>query len=147
MKRNEMVLYYTPAPAPHIPLMKSVLVRMGVRIKNVAPEQSCQTVGWLAGLPGFEEIPETDTESGSQPAIPEELLIMKNFSSRRIDELLMNLRRAGVPRIALKAIVTESNSGWTLYELYTELKKEHEAMTVKTAASSLQTDAGPQKDR
>ena len=106
-----------------------------------------RTERWLAGLPGFEEIPETDTESGSQPAIPEELLIMKNFSSRRIDELLMNLRRAGVPRIALKAIVTESNSGWTLYELYTELKKEYEAMTVKTAASSLQTDAGPQKDR
>ena len=54
---------------------------------------------------------------------------MHNFSSRRIDELLLNLRRAGVPRIALKAVVTEHNSGWTFRHLYEEIKKEHEAMT------------------
>ena len=40
----------------------------------------------------------------------QEMLVMHRFSERRLDELLMNLRKAGVPKIALKAIVTESNA-------------------------------------
>ena len=39
--RGEMVLYYNPengAPARQTALMKSVFVRMGVRIRNVRPE-------------------------------------------------------------------------------------------------------------
>ena len=35
-------------------MMKSVLVRMGVKIRNVAPDQVLETVGYLAGVPGFE---------------------------------------------------------------------------------------------
>ena len=45
------------------------------------------------------------------------------------DMLLAGLRRAGVPRIALKAVLTEHNSDWTFYHLYQELKEEHETMT------------------
>ncbi len=122
---KEMVLYYTPAPLPHVPKLKAVLVQMGVRIKNISSEQTGQTVGFLAGVPGY--------ESGAVVAdalpIPEEILVMKNFSSSRIDQLLLALRKAGVPKIALKAIVTESNCPWTFYQLYEELKEEHEAMS------------------
>ena len=84
-----------------------------------------ETVGFLAGLPGFE----AGTTAGEEiPVIPEEMLVMKQFSSRRLDELLLNLRKAGVPRIALKAVVTEQNAQWPFYSLYQELRKEHEAM-------------------
>ena len=62
-------------------------------------------------------------------SMDEEMLVMKNFTSRRMDELLMNLRKAGVPRIALKAVITEQNSHWTFRQLYRELKEEHKAMT------------------
>ncbi len=152
---REMVLYYTPENTPNAAKLKGVLVRMGVRIKNISPEQTGQTIGYLAGLAGFKETdsPEAENEvpenagtdaavcfgqaAGAQSAarnlparhIPCEILVMHNFTSRRIDELLLNLRRAGVPRIALKAVVTEHNSRWTFYHLYEEIKKEHEAMT------------------
>ena len=159
---KELVLYYTPSPAPHVAKLKSVLVRMGVRIKNISPEQVNQTVGYLAGLPGFEECAnqaaefceaeklgkaeksgetersgeaEKSGEAGTLdkaaklPVIPEEVLVMKNFTSRRIDELLLGLRKAGVPKIALKAIITEQNSKWTFYQLYEELREEHQAMS------------------
>ena len=43
--------------------------------------------------------------------------------------LLAGLRGAGVPRIALKAVLTEHNSDWTFYHLYQELKEDHETMT------------------
>lgn len=122
--RNEMVLYYSPAPRPHVVKLKGVLVRMGVRIRNIGGDQVNQRVGYLAGMPGFEE-----EQEPSAPFIEDEILVMKNFNSRRIDELLMNLRKAGVPKIALKAIITEQNSKWTFYQLYEELKEEHAAMS------------------
>lgn len=128
---KEMVLYYTPSPASHVAKLKSVLVRMGVKIKNIGPEQVNQTVGYLAGLPGYEE--QESTVAAELPVIPEEMLVMKNFTSSRIDALLFGLRKAGVPKIALKAIITESNSKWTWYQLYEELKEEHAAMSAPQA--------------
>lgn len=139
---REMVLYYTPADTPNVAKLKGVLVRMGVRIKNISPDQTGQTIGYLAGLPGFscgeradaaspagEAARQQEAERAAAPPIPCEVLVMHQFTSRRIDELLRNLRKAGVPRIALKAVVTEHNSHWTFYHLYEEIKKEHEAMT------------------
>lgn len=122
---KETVLYYTPRQASHVAGLKGVLVRMGVRIKNIRPEQVTQTVGYLSGMDGFEasELP------AELPLLEEEMLVMKGFTGRRVDELLMNLRKAGVPKINLKAVVTESNCPWTFCKLYEEIKEEHEAMS------------------
>ena len=122
---KELVLYYTPEKSDADRLLKGVLVRMGVRIRNIAPEQTGEKVGALAGLPGFEE-QAGETEA---PVIPEKLLVLRGFSQRRLQELLGGLRKAKVPPIPLKAMVTEHNADWTLYELYQEIQKEHEMMT------------------
>ena len=153
---REMVLYYNPDQSPYAAKLKGVLVRMGIRIKNIAPEQTGELVGTLAGMPGYAEGEElwkqaiaqkksqkadegagqvrgqADSDTADQesiPQIPEEILVMKNFTGHRIDALLLNLRKAGVPKIALKAVITEQNSCWTFYQLYEEIKKEHLAMT------------------
>ena len=135
MAAKEMVLYYQPerekeaGNASKAAKLKGVLIRMGIRIKNITPEQTGQTIGYLAGFDGFDEM---EPQEGSvAPEIDEEMLVMKNFTNRRIDELLVGLRRAGVPKIELKAVVTETNCGWSFYTLYEELKKEREAMTKK----------------
>ena len=145
-KMMETVLYYNPGrpeTMKHVAMMKSVLVRMGVRIKNIGPEQVLEKVGYLAGMEGFEaaetgtaetEAAETGTaeiKAGPDelPVIPEEVMVLKQFSSQRLDMLLAGLRRAGVPRISLKAVLTEHNSEWTFYHLYQELKEEHATMT------------------
>lgn len=140
-KMTETVLYYNPGrpeTMKHVAMMKSVLVRMGVRIKNIGPEQVLEKVGYLAGMEGYEAAGESAVGGGIEaagtgpaelPVIPEEVMVLKQFSSQRLDMLLSGLRRAGVPRIALKAVLTEHNSGWTFYHLYQELKEEHETMT------------------
>ena len=104
----------------------------------------------LAGVPGFEEKTDAtadtleanktnaDALSSANPAadtvkaspsqsIPEEVLVLHQFSEQRLDALLHALRKANV-RIALKAIVTEQNCGWTFYQLYEEIRQEHEKM-------------------
>ena len=137
-----MVLYYQPEKDRQsgndtkAAKLKAVFVRMGIRIKNISPEQVNQTVGYLAGLDGFEE-----KEQEGCPDVEEEILVMKNFSNRRIDELLLNLRRAGVPKIDLKAVITDTNCKWNFYDLYLELKKEHDTMSGTIETDSKDAEA------
>ena len=123
---KETVLYYTPQSTKQSRTLKGILVRMGIRIRNISPQQVNQTVGMLAGVPEFEEKADTVKASPSQ-SIPEEVLILHQFSEQRLDALLLALRKANV-RIALKAIVTEQNCSWTFYQLYEEIRQEHEKM-------------------
>lgn len=128
----ELVLYYStgdPRMKKQEMMMKSVLVRMGVKIRNVTPDQVLESVGYLAGVPGFEkrEVPEQG-KTEEMPQITEQMLVMKDFTSRRIDTLLLNLRKAKVPKINLKAVVTEQNAGWSFYHLYEEIVEEHRKM-------------------
>ena len=123
---KETVLYYTPQPTKQSRTLKGILIRMGIRIRNISPQQVNQTVGMLAGVPGFEEKADAVKASPSQ-SIPEEVLVLHQFSEQRLDALLLALRKANV-RIALKAIVTEQNCGWTFYQLYEEIRQEHEKM-------------------
>lgn len=144
-KMQEMVLYYrAPGSVGNAEeteevnmqaektnrMLKSVLVRLGVRIKNIGPDQVMEKVGYLAGLPGYKA--EQEVLSGELneelPYIGQDVLVMKNFTSGRIDVLLAALRKAGVPKIALKAVITPQNADWSFYQLYQELVKEHQAM-------------------
>ena len=129
----ELVLYYStgdPRMKKQEMMMKSVLVRMGVKIRNVAPDQVMESVGYLAGVPGFEkrEVLQQPEAEEKIPQITEQMLVMKDFTSRRIDTLLLNLRKAKVPKINLKAIVTEQNAGWSFYHLYEEIGEEQRRM-------------------
>ena len=143
---RETVLYYNPEASSKVMKLKGVLVRMGIRIRNVTPEQFDEAVGALAGISGFEkenqnkeqlvrnlqeqrQEPSQDQNQDQHPMIQDEVLVMHGFTSRRIDELLAAFRKAGVAKVELKAIVTETNAHWTFYHLYEEIKEEHERMT------------------
>ena len=124
---QEVVLYYTPDRHGNDVKLKGVLVRMGIRIRNISPDQIQETVGALAGVPGF-SLSEGEGQGLQEPVIPEPMLVMHRFTSRRVDELLLNLRKAGVPKINLKAVVTPSNCSWSFFHLYEEIRQEHEKM-------------------
>ena len=56
------------------------------------------------------------------------MLVFCNISNGKLDQLLTAMGRAGLPRIALKAMLTPTNRTWTSQQLWTELRREHEAM-------------------
>lgn len=160
-KLQEIALYYRPSgPNPllegnvaegenppakneaclndaQVRLLKSVLIRMGIRIKNIRPEQAKETVGFLAGMAGYPplgerempDVQETKATPQIPPQISQDILVLHHMTDSRIDSLLLNLRKSGVPPIPLKAIVTPENAGWTFVHLYEELKKEHQSLT------------------
>lgn len=120
---NELVLLYNISPEK-LNKIRFVLIRMGVRNKIIAKEMYLQTIGYLAGIKGFEKKEEEYTGEGFH----DEMLIMKGFTSNRIDELLKLFRHNNIEKIPLKAIITEHNTQWNSIELYKELKEENEAM-------------------
>lgn len=130
MGRNrETVLYYTPENTKKTAKLKAVLIQMGVRIKNIGACQVGESVGYLAGMDGYEK-----NEIGEAlPVISQEVLVMKDFSSRRMDELFLRIRKAGIPKIDLKAVITATNAGWTFYQLYEEILAEHKQMQNQNA--------------
>ena len=69
------MLYFEPQPSEQTAALKTVLVRMGVRIKNVEAVSAGQTVGFLLNRKGFEPTDETAdapfrTDDGVWTALP-----------------------------------------------------------------------------
>lgn len=125
---NELVLYYTPENRAHTPLLRGVLSQMGIRVKNLTSERCVQKIGYLAGMEGFAKRDVSPGYEKYAPVMGEELLVFCGLTDERLEELLANLKKAGVPKISLKAIVTETNAEWTVYQLYEQLREEHAQM-------------------
>lgn len=121
--KRETALYYEPGDVARSTAVKGVLVRLGVRIRNVPAEDSGQTVGCLLGRKGFDRREHCET-----PALPEPLLLLDGFTDKRLDILLRELKKAGAA-VPYKAVVTETNLTWLFHQLYEELAAEHEAMS------------------
>ncbi|MCQ5131391.1 DUF3783 domain-containing protein [Butyricicoccus faecihominis] len=120
---RETVLYYEPGDKARAEALKGVLVRLGVRIKNVGAGETGQTVGFLLGRKGFEGRAEPEN-----PALAEPLLVLDGFDDKRLEILLREMKKTGVS-VPYKAVVTETNCAWLLHQLYEELAEEHEAMS------------------
>ncbi|MBS6640422.1 MAG: DUF3783 domain-containing protein [Clostridiaceae bacterium] len=120
---RETVLYYDPRGGEQTAVLKSILVQMGARIKNVAPEAVGQTVGCLLGRKCFDA-----RENPEAPTLAEPMLVLDGFTDKRLEILLREMKKHGVS-VPYKAIVTETNIGWIFHQLYEELAREHEAMS------------------
>ena len=95
--------------------------KLGVAVRSVAPEDHAHPVGYLLGLEDFSPA----AEAGD--SFSEEMLLMHGLSSAQFSGFLDALRRSRVP-VALKAVATEHNVGWSSAALCRELQQEHEAM-------------------
>lgn len=124
MKNGSCVLLYNMAGTERGRKLKCILVQIGAKIKNVEKKEYLKSIGELVGINAVnEEI--TDYEGDG---FADEMLVMKGFTGKQIDELSMRMRKNGMDRIDLKAVVTETNQAWNSLELYEEIKKEHEKM-------------------
>ena len=80
-----------------------------------------QKLGYLAGITGFSR----ENTAYTGPDFPTEMLVFSGMDSEMIDTFLDQYKKASIPPIGLKAIITQHNIFWTAEELYKELLKEH----------------------
>ncbi len=100
--------------------LRQIFLMLRVRIRSVEADQYGLT---LEDLLGRSEEKAPVEEEFSDP-----MLVFCNLPHEKLDHLLTAMGRAGLPRIALKAMLTPTNRTWTSQQLWTELRREHEAM-------------------
>lgn len=137
VRNREVVLLYRFRDTEIGRQLHGVAARMGILCKVIEEEQTEETLGALLKLPGFSSVgaekqdsEKDSTEGGAdrKPELTRQVMIMHGFTNQRLGEFLQNMRKAGMPVIPLKAIVTPQNINWTFRTLYEELEKEHEAV-------------------
>lgn len=103
--------------------MQRVLLVQKIGIRKVDQAEYEQPIGALAGISGRERTEKQYT--GEEFTAP---MLVFCMGQQRMYGLLEAFRRANVPSVDYKAMLTPTNSIWTPLQLFEELKKEHAAM-------------------
>lgn len=65
-------------------------------------------------------------ETSETISMEKEMLVFVGIGGMRLDAVLRAMKKAKIT-VDYKAVLTEQNGQWTVYELYQELAREHEA--------------------
>ena len=130
MKMKGVLLYNISADK--LKKIRVILLRLGLQGRVVTPEEFMLPVGQLAGLDGLS--PAETAQEGAEEAFREEMLVMCDLPSA-VFSAFLNALRQNRCTVALKAVLTETNAGWSSERLHRELAAEHEAM--RNAAKSV----------
>lgn len=111
--------------------LKFVCLKHKIRIKSVEKDQYALQIGSIAGVISTDSADVADPSSQEAPAqdFSDEMLVFCHFSNALLDTFLLEFKKNRIPRIALKAVLTEQNIFWNSYVLHEELKREHEQMS------------------
>lgn len=112
--------------------IRVILLRLGLQGRVVTAEEFTLPVGQLAGLEDFSPAETAQVDAGE--SFREEMLVMCGLPSPLFSAFLNALRQNRCT-VALKAVLTETNAGWSSIRLLRELAAEHEAM--RNAAKSV----------
>ena len=96
--------------------IRSAAGLLGLEVLVVPEDAFGHPVGYVLGYEGF-------APSETAERFDSEMLVMESLCSPLLDYMRSN----GAP-VALKAVVTEQNRGWSGAALCRELQREHEAM-------------------
>ena len=97
-----------------------------VSIREITPAETGETLGALAGLPGY------SLSGQSAAAVPDqEVMVLCRFRQKQLDAFLAKLRAMGVPQTGIKAILTDANKDWSFARLLNELLAEHAQFSQK----------------
>lgn len=123
MANNTKVLLFHIEPAT-CRQIESICRSLHIQTVKVKPTSYEQTLGYLAGISGFNR--QNKTYTG--PEFPSEMLVFAGMDSELVDAFLDAYKKASIPPIGLKAILTQHNIFWTATALYKELFKEHHSL-------------------
>ena len=112
--------------------LRTILERLGIPFEEMAYEHLNETVGYLAGLDGYEaaETPYTGDNFTS------EFMLLCNLPESMLDAFLDAMQNDGL-RIDHKAVVTEYNREYEFYELIGDIGNEHDVFQALLALNSM----------
>lgn len=116
---GETVLLYN-CSGPQWSKLRQVFVMQKLRMKAVEPGQY--------GLPLAQVLEGSGESAGVEEEFSAPMLVFCSLTGPQLDRLLGAMKRAKLPPIPLKAVLTPTNRDWTSQQLWQELRREHQAM-------------------
>lgn len=126
MKRQEQVLFYQFQEADKLELARKTLKHLGIESQVLPQAAWREKIGYLLGVNGFKAA--AAAQDAEDFVFPHEVMILQNIRNKRLDEVLLALKEAGVPKVQFKSVVTPFNTLWTLRRLCLTMQKEHAFM-------------------
>lgn len=105
--------------------IRFLLVRLGMRIRVIEKEDYGKPLGVLAGMKDVT----LENEDAPVEDFNDEMMVLYRFSDKRLDALLQGMRKEGIERVDLKAVLTPTNCRWNSWQLFQEIQEEHRIMT------------------
>ena len=105
--------------------IRFLLVRLGMRIRVIEKEDYGKPLGVLAGMKDVT----LENENAPVEDFNDEMMVLYRFSDKRLDALLQGMRKEGIERVDLKAVLTPTNCRWNSWQLFQEIQEEHLTMT------------------
>ena len=81
----------------------------------------------MAGEKLNEPKPETEGDKKASEPFTGEMMVFCGFASDDLDTFIQGYKATNIPRVELKAVLTQYNADWTPKKLFEELNKEKEA--------------------
>lgn len=106
--------------------IKQIASRMKIKCERIELLYHCCTLGSIESG-AYKNTPISIPPSSVPPLqVSESLLVMCDFSDKRMDKLLFELRRSDTG-IDFKAVLTPTNKEWTISHLLLEMHREKAA--------------------
>ena len=121
---RETVLLFNIKDKKRAQELQMICMSLRIRVRPPPPAAPPPPAGVPAGL---QEASETDRNYESEE-LADEMMVFAGVTGSHLDQILFMMRKNGMKRIDYKAVLTDTNSLWTVPELFKELEKEHAAM-------------------
>ena len=108
--------------------VRALCAEQGLSFRKLGSGDLTKTVGELAGLPALPGGNPQPAAGAPGMFAPQELLIFCGMKRAQLDAFLDESRRRGIPPTPLKAVMTPTNSGWTVGRLTLALMQEQKQM-------------------
>ena len=126
MKHKGTVYLYNMA-GDRSRMIRLLCVKLGLKVREVSREEYGMTLGALTSVAGYA----TEPASYEGEGFDDEMLLMKDFDGPMLNSFLNGFKAMKIAPVALKAVLTETNSAWDSLKLHAEISAEHAAMTAQ----------------
>lgn len=109
-------------PPEKLGRLRILAARVKARLRAVEANEHGRTLGDIAAA-----LPTDSAAAECAQEFEDEMLVMANLTGAQLNLFLGDFKRFGIAPVALKAVMTATNAGWTPVQLHRELCAEREA--------------------
>lgn len=115
---NKKIIIYNFSKEYHI--IKDIINYMKLELIELEDDDLKHQLGYFFDKETYHLIDNTTNVIKDEP-----MLIMGNLDDEEVEQLLAYLRHPDIPKVPIKAVLTDTSINWSISYLYDHLKEEY----------------------